>query len=91
VEGGAADLVIEEVPALHVESKMVEKLSIHPTMERAVQEAGGTKLAVVAHKRKRTGWLITCRLEDWLALSRMVTSACTKPEPNDAQSQSGST
>jgi hypothetical protein len=87
VEGGAADLVIEEVPTLHVESKMVEKLSIHPVMERAVMEAGGTKLAVVAHKRKRTGWLITCRLEDWLALSRMVTSACTPTGPSEGQSE----
>jgi hypothetical protein len=77
VEGGAADLVIAEVPLLHVESKMVEALSIHPTMERAVQEAGMSKLAVVCHKKKRTDWLITLRLTDLPRLVSMLSSSMT--------------
>lgn len=70
--GQTADILIEEMPQLHIESKMVEALSIHPVMERAVAEAGGTKLAVVCHRKKRTGWLVTMRLEDWLAISKLV-------------------
>lgn len=85
VEGGAADLVIEEAPLLHVESKMVEALSIHPTMERAVQEAG-TKLAVVCHKKKRTEWLITLRLSDLPRLIAML-SSCTPAVPREGQSE----
>lgn len=77
--GETADLLIEGVP-LFVESKMVEALSIHPVMERAVREAG-TKPAVVCHKKKRTGWLVTMRMEDWLAISRLVASTATPPEP----------
>jgi hypothetical protein len=89
VEGGAADLVIAEVPLLHVESKMVEALSIHPTVERAVQEAG-TKLAVVCHKKKRTQWLITLQLCDLPRLVEML-STCTPAVPSEVQSESGST
>ncbi len=87
VEGGAADLVIAEAPMLHVESKMVEALSIHPVMQRAVQEAG-TKLAVVCHKKKRTDWLITLRLTDLPRLVEML-SSCTPPGPSDPTSPSG--
>ncbi len=88
VEGGAADLVIAEAPMLHVESKMVEALSIHPVMQRAVQEAG-TKLAVVCHKKKRTDWLITLRLTDLPRLVEML-SASTTTEPREGQSERGS-
>jgi Holliday junction resolvase len=89
VEGGAADLVIEEVPLLHVESKMVEALSIHPVMERAVKEAG-SKLAVVAHKKKRTDWLLTLRLSDLPRLVEML-SSCTPAVPSDPTLPSGMT
>jgi hypothetical protein len=88
VEGGAADLVIAEAPMLHVESKMVEALSIHPVMQRAVQEAG-TKLAVVCHKKKRTDRLITLRLTDLPRLVEML-SASTTTEPREGQSERGS-
>jgi rRNA maturation protein Rpf1 len=60
---------------------MVEALSIHPTMERAVQEAG-TKLAVVCHKKKRTQWLITLQLADLPRLVSML-SSCTPQGPSD--------
>jgi len=78
--GETADCLVAEVPGLFVESKMVEKLSVHPVMERAVKEAG-SKLAVVCHKKKRTEWLVTMRLADWLAISKMVASTATPVEP----------
>jgi len=66
-----ADLVVRQMPNLFIESKGVEKLSVHPVMERAVQEAG-SKLAVLAHRKNRTGWLLTMRLEDVLTFCEMV-------------------
>jgi len=87
--GQTADLLVEEMPGLFIESKMVEKLSIHPVMERAVTEAGA-KLAVVCHRKKRTGWLVTCRMEDWLALSQMVCESI-RQAPSEESSQSGLT
>jgi hypothetical protein len=87
--GQTADLLVEEMPRLFIESKMVEKLSIHPVMERAVQEAG-SKLAVVCHRKRRTGWLVTCRMEDWLELCQMV-CASIPTEPSGPPCQSDST
>jgi hypothetical protein len=78
--GETADILIEGISNLFVESKAVEKLSIHPVMEKAVSQSG-TKLAVVCHKKKRTEWLVTMRLSDWLAISRLVASTATQPEP----------
>lgn len=71
--GETADLLVPEVPGLFIESKAVEKLSIHPVMERAVQEAG-TKLAVVCHKKNRTQWLITLPLASLPRLVEMLSS-----------------
>lgn len=87
-----ADLVIPQMPGLFVESKAVEKLSVHPVMMRAVQEAG-SKLAVLAHKKNRTGWLLTMRLEDAPAFVEMVRGAlqCTQEGPSDQPSQRDST
>jgi hypothetical protein len=81
--------LVPEVPGLFIESKAVEKLSIHPVMERAVREAGH-KLAVVAHKKNRTGWLITLQLSDLPRLIAML-SSCTPTGPSEGQSESGST
>jgi hypothetical protein len=69
---------------------MVEALSIHPTMERAVQEAGMSKLAVVCHKKKRTDWLITLRLTDLPRLVSMLSSSMT-PGPSEVQSEKPTT
>lgn len=87
--GETADLLVQEMPGLFVESKMVERLSIHPVMERAVQEAG-TKLAVVCHRKKRSDWLVTLRLDDWLELSKMV-CASTQMVRSEASSENAST
>jgi hypothetical protein len=79
--GETSDVLVEEMPGLFIESKMVEALSIHPVMERAVREAG-SKLAVVAHKKKRTDWLLTLRLSDLPRLVAMI-SSCMPPGHGD--------
>jgi hypothetical protein len=78
---------VPEVPGLFIESKAVEKLSIHPVMERAVKEAG-SKLAVVAHKKNRTSWLITLQLADLPRLVSMLSSSMTQGR-GDPTSPSG--
>jgi hypothetical protein len=87
--GETSDVLVEELPGLFIESKMVEALSIHPVMERAVREAG-SKLAVVAHKKKRTDWLLTLRLSDLPRLVEML-SSCTPVVPSDPTLPSGMT
>lgn len=74
---GDADLIVEQVPNLFVESKMVEKLNVTQAMAKAVEQCGGA-LPILCHRKKRTNWLVTVRLEDLLALSQMVVSASTQ-------------
>lgn len=71
---GDADLIAEEAPNLFIESKMVEKLNVTLAMAKAVEQSGGA-LPILCHRKKRTNWLVTVRLEDLLALSKMVVSA----------------
>ena len=55
---------------IHPEVKRVERLNIHGAMEQAKAEAEKRKdgLPTVFHRRNRTEWLVTMRLEDWVDL-----------------------
>lgn len=55
---------------IHPEVKRVEHLNIHTAMEQAKEEAKKRKdgLPTVFHRRNRTEWLVTMRLEDWIDL-----------------------
>ena len=55
---------------IHPEVKRVEKLNIHTAMEQAKKEAKIRKdgLPTVFHRKNRTEWLVTQRLEDWIDL-----------------------
>lgn len=64
------DVQCPELPAIHFEVKFVEALNIWNAMAQAERDAGVAKIPVVAHKRKRSGWLVTMRAEDWLNLIR---------------------
>lgn len=67
---GESDIV--GLPGIHIECKRVEKLNIHTAMEQAKAEAAKRHDGVptVFHRRDRTEWLVTMRLEDWLELYR---------------------
>jgi hypothetical protein len=62
------DVQCPELPDIHFEVKFVEALNIWNAMSQAERDAGVAKIPVVAHKRKRSEWLITMRAEDWLNL-----------------------
>jgi hypothetical protein len=70
-QAGDSDVVIEELPEVFVESKMVESLSIVPTMRKAVEQCKG-KLPVICHRKKQTEWLCTIRLTDLERFARMI-------------------
>lgn len=55
---------------IHVECKRVEKLNIHTAMEQAKAEAIKREdgRPTVFHRRNRTEWLVTMRLDDWVDL-----------------------
>ncbi len=64
------DVACPELPGIHFEVKAVEALNIWRAMAQSIADAGDKKVPVVAHTRNRSGWLVTMRAEDWLALIR---------------------
>ena len=64
------DVQCPELPNLHFEVKAVEALNVWKAMQQAIDDAGVDKIPVLAHKRNRSGWLVTMRAEDWLDLIR---------------------
>jgi hypothetical protein len=68
---GDSDVVIEELPDVFVEVKLVENLSLVPVMRKAVEQCK-EKLPIICHRKKNTDFLVTLRLSDLVAISKMV-------------------
>ena len=68
---GDSDVVIEELPDVFVECKLVENLSIVPTMRKAIEQCKG-KLPIICHRKKNTQFLVTLQLSDLVAISKVV-------------------
>ena len=61
------------LPFIHVEVKNVERLNIREAMAQSINDAteeGRGNIPIVAHKKNRCPWLVTCRAEDWFRLYR---------------------
>jgi len=61
---------ITGVPGIHAEVKRVERLNVPEAMAQAVRDASrfGDGVPTLFHRRNRSPWLVTMRLEDWLEL-----------------------
>lgn len=59
---------IKGVAGLHVECKRNERLNVPAAMQQAVRDAEKFKdgLPAVFHRRNRSGWLVTMRLDDFI-------------------------
>lgn len=68
---GDSDLIVRQMPGLFLECKRVQSLNLSKAMELAVEQAG-PKLPAVFHRKDREDWMLTIRLSDLTALSRMV-------------------
>jgi Holliday junction resolvase len=64
------DVVCPDLPTLHFEVKAVEALRIWAAIEQAIDDAGGGKVPVVAHKRNNSEWLVFLRAKDFLEIVR---------------------
>ncbi len=71
---GDSDVVVEELPNVFVEVKMVEALSIVPVMRKAVEQCNG-KLPIICHRKKQSEWLCTVRLTDLTLIASMICRA----------------
>lgn len=58
------------LPGIHVECKRVERLNVQEAMDQAIRDSERMQDGVPAlfHRRNRKPWLVTMRLDDWLAL-----------------------
>lgn len=66
--GSAGDADLIGLAGIHIECKRVEKLNIHEAVNQAVSDAKQGDLPCVFHRRNRTAWLVTMRLEDWVKM-----------------------
>lgn len=58
------------LPGVHIEVKRVERLNVPEAMKQAERDSKRFHdgAPAVFHRRSREPWLVTMRLEDWLAL-----------------------
>ena len=66
--GATPDVV--GVEGIHVEVKRVEKLNVLEAMNQSItdSEKFGDGIPALFHRRNRSPWLVTMRLEEWLEL-----------------------
>lgn len=74
--GKAPDLT--GLPGVHIECKRNERLNIQNAMAQAAKDAERFQdgAPAVFHRRNRSGWLVTQRLEDWIGLYEGEGAAC---------------
>ena len=66
--GSNGDADVVGLPGVHIECKRVEKLILEAAMNQAESDANDGEIPVVAHRKNRTPWLVTMRLEDFIRL-----------------------
>ena len=60
------------LPGVHIECKRNERLNVPGAMAQAVRDAERFQdgAPTVFHRRNRSGWLVTQRLEDWMEMHK---------------------
>ena len=71
--GGPDSEDVIGLPGVHIECKRVERLNIRQAMAQSAGDAGPEEIPVVCHRRNRSEWLVTMRLDDWIRLYGSVT------------------
>lgn len=91
-DAGDSDLIAEEAPTLFIECKLVQNLNLHKAMDLAVEQAGGMTPAVF-HRKDRTGWLVTVRIEDIREFVSLMGKSLSSslPVPSDPELPKGTT
>lgn len=66
--GEVPDLV--GMPGIHIEVKRVERLNVSEAMQQAIRDSEKfcDGKPTLFHRKSRSPWLVTMRLEDWLTL-----------------------
>lgn len=67
--GANGDADVIGLPHIHIECKRVERLNLEDAMRQAIRDSGNDKPCVF-HRKNRSEWLVTMRLNDWVELYR---------------------
>lgn len=68
--GANGDADVVGLPGIHIECKRVQKLNIYDAISQAKADAKANELPGVFHRKDRSEWLVTMRLEDWIKIYR---------------------
>lgn len=60
--------VVTDIPNIHFEVKRVEKLNIDLALDQSIEDARDGEIPVVAHRKNRTKWKVTLRLDDFITI-----------------------
>ena len=63
---GSADVV--GLPGIHIECKRLQHLNLYDAMAQSRHDARSYETPVVMHRKDDHEWLVTMRLEDWIAM-----------------------
>ena len=66
--GAIGDADVTGLPGIHIECKRVERLNLQEAMEQSNRDARTGEIPTVFHRRDRSEWLVTMKLEDWIQL-----------------------
>lgn len=73
---GDSDVVVEELPGVHLECKRVQRLNIDEAMAQAVSDSSKTMATpTVWHRKNGAEWLVTVRLRDLERFAQQVIDA----------------
>lgn len=92
-DAGDSDILIHQLPQVFAEVKRVEKLNVQAAMDKASQQAEAAgKIPVLFHRRNRTPWLVTLKLDQLPQFADMMEAAkCMQGEGKEIESKKGST
>ena len=90
---GDSDVLIHQLPQVFAEVKRVEKLNVQAAMDKASQQAEAAgKIPVLFHRRNRTPWLVTLKLDQLPQFAEMLEAAkCMSGEGREIESKNDST
>lgn len=54
------------MPNVHWEVKVVEKLNLQKALEQSARDSGESEMPLVAHKKNYGGWYVTMQFEDFI-------------------------
>jgi hypothetical protein len=83
---GDADVVVDEMPSVHVEVKRVQRLNIDDAMAQATSDAAKTAATpTVWHRKNNAEWMVTVRLRDLERFAQQIVEAMERRRQSRVQ------